>query len=850
MNADRWEKIEMLCYEAERLEQPERDTYLNNTCGKDTELLADVKSLLDQSDRPWLQQPLVQVKSSLVFSREDALGDQTIGPYRIIRTIASGGMGRVYLAVRDDDQFERFVALKVIRKGLLSDEILNRFYEERQILASLNHPNIARLFDGGSTEDGTPWFAMEYIEGQPITDYCRLHNLSLDEKIELFLTVCSAVQYAHQNLVIHRDLKPANILVTPNGTPKLLDFGIAKLVDLEQKAGETQYQHRVMTPEYASPEQVRNESISTINDVYALGVLLYELLTDQLPYKFEKRTHAAIERTICNTIPKLPSAVSGDKTLKGDLDSVIMKTLRKDPSERYSSVEQFANDLERYEKALPILAQKHSLRYRAGKFLSRHKLGATVTSAVTLLILTFTIITFIQSKTIEERAIEAERQRDRAEQVSRFLTELFASADPSEAQNKSLTAVKLLHRGADRVETELSDQPRQQSDLYLVISDVYESLGLFDEGLDLAEKAYALQKELFDGNHPEIARSLNAMGWLYRQKGEYEKADSLITAGLSMRRQLYGSDHLDVARSLNDLAVLKQSRGDYAATDTLLQQAISIRKSVNGEQHESVAVALSNYAALKYIRGDLPAAETQMRAALKIFESTVDPNDMRTANVMTNLGAILTARKRVDEAVPHYREALQIRLQLLGEEHPDVASSYAHLGNLLRAQQKYKEAEPMLLKALELRTKLLGEEHVKVGDSRRVLGYLYEKVGDDTKAEQYYSGAVATFRQIFPDGHARTAQVLQMLGEFYLRTQSPAKAEQPLREALEMRKKIFGTRDIRTAESQLSLGLCLAELEQSRGARALLATGLQTLGHSEHNLQILKDKAEAVLSQL
>lgn len=850
MKPDRWKKVETICQKAMRLQGEKRSTYLDNACAGDPDLLEEVTSLLEQEEQDWLQDPIVNVQSSFVFSDDRALSDQTIGPYRVIKMIGSGGMGNVYLAVRDDDQFERFVALKVIRKGLVSDDVLKRFYSERQILASLNHPNIARLFDGGTTEDGIPWFAMEHVEGAPITDYCKRYNLTVDEKIQLFLKVCSAVQYAHQNLVIHRDLKPANILITPQGIPKLLDFGIAKLTDLEQRTGQTQIQDRIMTPEYASPEQVRDESISTVSDVYSLGVLLYELLAGTLPYEFEKRTPAGIEMTITRKIPKRPSSVSGNIKLKGDLDSIILKAMRKEPSERYTSVEQLANDLHRHKKALPVLARKDTFTYHARKFLSRNKWSVAVSTAIALLVIAFAVVTFLQSKEIEARAVEAEQQRERAEQVSNFLTDLFESADPSEAGNESITAVELLHRGADRVENELDDQPRLQAELYLVISDVYESLGLFDEGLALAQKAYDLQTDLYGMQHAEIARSLNAMGWLYRQKNEYPKADSLLTAALAMRRDLFGDLHPDVARTMNDLAVLKQSRGDYEATDTLLSAALDIRRELLGDTHESVGVTLSNYAALKWRMGEIDTAEKLLREVLTILRSNLGEEHLRVATAMTNLAAVLVYQDKPDEAEPLYRRALEIRVQLVGNDHPDVAASLSHLGNLLRIKGAYEEAETHLRKALELRTQIFGAKHNLVGDSERVLGYLYEKMGEIPKAVEYYSRSIATFRDLFPDGHAFTARVLQSLGELYLKNSDPGKAKQPLQEALDIQKQVYGEKNNRTAVTMIRLGLCLKELGKTNEARPLLNTGLRILNNTDDLFPNLKSEAEQALAGL
>lgn len=849
MNSDRWKKIELLCHQAEEMDKATRISFLQNSCGHDRELISEIESLLNHSESEKLLHPLVQVQSSFVFADDETQTDQRIGPYRLIRTLSTGGMGQVYLAVRDDEQFERFVALKVIREELVTEDLLSRFFEERQILASLNHPNIARLFDGGTTEDGIPWFAMEYIEGQPITQYCELKDVSIEQKIDLFLTVCEAVQYAHQNLVIHRDLKPANILITAEGAPKLLDFGIAKLMDLDHKREVHEEHSRIMTPEYASPEQLRRESISTISDVYSLGVLLYELLTGKLPYDFKERTPEAIEQTVCQETPPSPSQLLG-KEVDKDLGSIAMKALKKDPSKRYGSVEQLSEDLRRYLKGLPILAYEESLLYRSRKFIGRNRWGVTVAASVLLLVLTFSVITLVQSRTIQARAVEAEKQRDRAEQVSSFLTELFESADPSEAKNKSLTAIELLHRGSERVETELSNQPDLQSNLYLAISDVYESLGMYDKGLDLSLKAFALQKQIYSGPHPDIARSLNSMGWLYRQNGNYEKADSNLTAALAMRQELYGRDHLDVTRSLNDLAVLKQSQGEYNATDTLLAEAIKIRKTQLGEQHESVAVALSNYAALKWRMGDLSAAEARMQEALDIFLESVGEKDMRVAIAMTNLAAIRLTQKKVTGVENLYKRALDIRLQLLGEEHPDVASSYAHLGNFLRATRKYEEAEKFLLKAYKIRNKINGEEHVKTVENLSLLGKLYEDMQNHEEAQHFYIDAIELFKKLFPEGHARTAEVLHSLGDLYMQTGKFNEAEQPLREAMNIRAGIFGNSDIRTLDSMIKLGVCLSKMGHFDESRSLLTSGLQLISRADNDHMELSTLAKETLANL
>lgn len=849
MKHERWNQIEVICHEALSREGKERTDYIENACAGDKEFLGEIKSLLQQHDDNRLRDPLVQFQSSFVFSDDRSLSDQAIGPYRLIKTIDTGGMGQVYLAVRNDEQFERFVALKIIRKGAVSDDVLERFYSERQILASLNHPNIARLFDGGETEDGAPWFAMEYIEGRPITEYCKQHCSTLEETLNLFLKVCKAVQNAHQNLIIHRDLKPANILITPEGMPKLLDFGIAKLTDINLQPNQTQYQNRLMTPEYASPEQVQNKPVSTASDVYALGVLLYELLTGMLPYQFDERTPAAIEKTVCNTIPKLPSTVSDLKKLKGDLDSVVMKALRKNPANRYPSVEQLVNDLEKYQLNLPVLAQKNTSAYRAGKFLARHKWGSAVVVAVTLLVIVFTGVTFMQSKAIKERALEAERQRDRAEGVSTFLTGLFESVDPSKAEDVSLTAIELLGRGAGRIETELNGQADLQADLYLVISDVYDKLGMYDKGLDMANKAYHLLRKHYAKNNAVVAKSINYRGWLNYRLEHFRKADSLLTAAVAMRRELFGNMNLDLSRSLNDLYVLKERIGDFEAADSIIWEALKIRRALLGDNHKSIAVSLHNYATLKYKMGDIKTAAEMEQKVVEIFVETEGEYHLKTANAITTLGTFNMVMHSLEEAERLYKRALKIRFRLYGKENVNVARSYGMLGNLLRIQGKYKEAEESLLKGLDMRIRLLGEDNTQVAGSYTMLGNLYIATGQYKKAGNYFNDALSIYYGKLPAVHYLIANQLHALGITGMKMKDFTKAAQYFREAKIMRDKIFGHEHLKTITSTIKLGESLAALGKFDEAKPLLTAGLAALEKSGIEAVELKKLAENVLAE-
>src|SRR5215510_4143700 len=426
MNPERWRRVEELFRTAIDRPPAERDSYLTRACDGDEDLRREVLSLLERDTaEDFIQDPIANVALSFTAKSNNDLSGERVGPYRVLRLIGRGGMGDVYEAERDDDQFQQQVAIKIIKRGMDTDFVRDRFLRERQILASLDHPHIARLFDGGATEDGRPYFVMEFVAGEPITAYCRSHQLSVNEKLKLFRKVCSAVQHAHQRLVIHRDLKPSNILIThpadlkadvKDGEPKLLDFGIAKLLspDVSEADTRTETALRMMTPEYASPEQARGQAVATTTDVYSLGVVLYELLTERRPHEFRTYAPAEIERAICETMVEEPSKVVGQMTgapsrlarqLVGDLDNIVMMAMRKEPERRYQSVEQFSEDIRRYLEGMPVVARKDTFGYRTGKFVRRHKAGVAVLALLAILAIAMTI-----------QAVRIARERDRANQ--------------------------------------------------------------------------------------------------------------------------------------------------------------------------------------------------------------------------------------------------------------------------------------------------------------------------------------------------------------------------------------------------------------------------------------------------
>jgi serine/threonine protein kinase len=468
MNIERWRRIEEIFQTVADRPAGERESYLTQVCGDDEDLWREVISLLGHgTTEAFIEAPIKHAAVSLTGENQDELIGQRIGVYRITRLIGRGGRGTVYAAMRDDQQFEQQVALKIIKRGMDTDSVRDRYLRERQILAALEHPQIARLFDGGATPDGLPYFVMELVDSEPITKYCRNHNLSLAEKLKLFRRVCSAVQHAHQKLVAHRDLKPSNILVTADGEPKLLDFGIAKMLapDSREAITRTETELRMMTPDYASPEQARGMQVTTASDVYSLGVVLYELLTGMRPHRFKTYSAAEIERAICDTETEKPSEAVGRTTdsppklarqLAGDLDNIILMAMRKEPERRYQSVEQFSEDIRRHLEGRPVIARKDTLRYRAGKFARRHRVGLAAAALLILSLIGGIVATSWQ-------ADRAERRFQQARKLSN--TFLFDFHDKIQSLPGSTEAREMVARTALEYLDSLAQEAGGDSDL-------------------------------------------------------------------------------------------------------------------------------------------------------------------------------------------------------------------------------------------------------------------------------------------------------------------------------------------------------------------------------------------------
>ncbi|MDX2032167.1 MAG: serine/threonine-protein kinase [Blastocatellia bacterium] len=830
MKPERWQRIEEIFRTVVDRPTAEREALLTRVCGEDAELRHQVTSLLAcETADDFLRGPIRDAARSLTGETNDDLTGTRIGVYSITRLIGRGGMGAVYEAQRDDEQFQQQVAIKIIKRGMDTDFIRDRFLRERRILASLDHPLIARMFDGGTTPDGLPYFVMEYVDGEPITDYCRRAGLSVAERVRLFRAVLPAVQHAHQKLIIHRDLKPSNILITKDGAPKLLDFGIAKLLspDPGETPTRTETGLRLMTPDYASPEQVRGHAAATTTDVYSLGVVLYELLTERRPYEFRTSLPAEIERAICETGIEEPSKVvarmAGEparraRRLSGDLDNIVMMAMRKEPERRYPSVEQFSEDLRRHLVGLPVVARKDTFGYRAGKFVRRNKAGVAILALLGVLVVAMAV-----------QAARIARERDRANQeaaaaraVTQSLVAMFEFADPGRSRGNVITARELLDQGAERVVRELNDQPLVQARLMDTIGQLYQSIGFYDRAQPLLEESLRIRRRMLGPEHVDVAATLKHLGDVVNLKGDYAASEALFRESLAMRRRLLGNAHPDVAESLSSLGALLVTRGNYPEAEVLLREGLAIRRNLYGEEHTAVAESLNSLGRLLSDQGKLGDAASLYRQALAIRRKLYGGEHPLVALNLNNLAAMLQELSDYDGAEAMFREALTMRRKLLGEEHPDTIVSMANLASALQDMRKYDESEQLYRQVLALRRKLLGEDHPKLAITMNNLATMLRDKGDYEKAEPLFRQALAMRRRQLGAAHPDVGGSLNGMGLMFHLKGDYAEAERTQRQAIEVFLKSLKPDNWMVHRSRSNLGASLVKLKRHREAEAQL----------------------------
>jgi serine/threonine protein kinase/Tfp pilus assembly protein PilF len=781
---------------------------------------------------------------------------ERIGPYRILRTVGVGGMGEVYLAERADADFEQKVAIKVVYGGSLRRGIQSRFKIERQILAQLDHPNIAHLLDGGTLPDGTAYIAMEYVDGIPIDAYCDSNQLDIAARLKLFQIVCAAVHYAHQNLIVHRDLKPSNILVTSAGVPKLLDFGIAKLLDDGQigpyTVALTHADLRMLTPDHASPEQVRGQPITTSSDVYVLGVLLYRLLAGIGPFVIPSMRLTDIERAICEKDPPLTSeavatagVVAGEasvargttasrlrRTLKGDLDNIVCKAMQKDPERRYGSAQQMANDIQRYLDGKPVIARRDTVSYRSAKFVRRHWLPVAGAVSMVCLVLAFATLMYVQSQRIaseRDQAAQAreraEFERARAEEVSNFLVNLFKLSDPEESRGTQVTAKELLDAAAKRLQAALQDQPATKAALLATVGAVYDSLGQFQDALPILQDSLDLQAASHDRSHIdtllELARARAGAGDLAGAEGPLQDA-------VRQAQSEYGDESQEYGRATWALGRLRHQQGRFGEAKDLYTHSLILLEST-GAPATDVAALLDDLAKDYARERQWILARQTYERALEIDRRVIGDESPRVGAHIHNLAVVAQNMGELQRAEDLYRDAIARQERAYGTDHPETAKARGNYGLLLQREGRLSEAEPLLSGSLAATLKMYGPDNYRVAYARVSLAMVLHDEGKLSDAESEYRQALAVYDKSLPPEHQWRASALMLLARLLVDRDKPDEALRLSEESLQIWAATSSPTNSAFAQAHTIHAYALAHVGRSSEATAELTAAVQSL---------------------
>ena len=830
------------------LEPLEAKARLQALDASDPDLARLVRELLDADSAAgrFLEQGAVEYAPRLGELAAEPPADsgaagKAVGPYVLVSLLGRGGMGEVWVAERRDGQFEQRVALKLLKRGIDSEGIRRRFLQERQVLARLDHPNIARLLDGGES-DGRPYFVMELVEGVPITDHCRQGRVPLEQRLRLVQTCCEAVDAAQRRLVVHRDIKPSNVLVTADGQVKLLDFGIAKVLSADGEATQwTQIDERVLTPHYAAPEQILGEPVTTATDVYALGVLLYQLLTGALPHARDASSAAGLASAIEKETIEKPSRAAGraeaaaagfperegerlPALLEDDLDAIVLKALRREPERRYPGAGAFAEDLRRHADGQRVEARPDTFSYRAGKFVRRHRAGVAA-AALTLAAL----VAGLAGTAWQARRAQANARR--AERVQQFLVQLFQASDPNQSRGETITARELLADGTRRIETELGSEPEVQAALYDAVSQIDRSLGALPEAQALAERAVAVRRRTLGPDDPVTAQSRVTLAEILFARGDGKGAEKEVRTVLPALAAAYGQDGVETIRAKEALAAVLVDRSEGKESLALATEIAASQRRRFGAGSIEAARGLGLLGSVQETAGRYGEAEKAYHAAAEIFERALGAENPQTAAARYSLAQVLAYVGKRAEGEKQFQLALAAQRKSLGDQHPDVAQTLIALGLLDVNERRYPEADAAFTEALAIYRPL---DHPETGTCLRMLGVSLTAQERYADAAARLEEALAVFRRTRGDRDTLTLTALGNLGNAYLRLGQLDRAEPLLRESIAGTETQFGADNDQLRAPLNQLG----ELERARGRlpeatalhRRALAIQLKSVG--------------------
>jgi len=786
-----------------------------------------------------------------------------IGPYRLLRALGEGGMGEVWLA-EQKQPIKRTVALKVIKAGMDTKTVVARFEAERQALALMDHPNIAHVYDAGSTAEGRPYFVMEYVPGLPITEYCDKHMLTMKERLELLMQVCDGVQHAHQKAIIHRDLKPSNVLVVEQdekAVPKIIDFGLAKATAqrLTDKTMFTELGVMLGTPEYMSPEQAdqREQNIDTRTDVYSLGVILYELLVGVLPFEAKVLRAAgldAILRIIREEEPPKPStkirsmgdgsAQAAEKRgeeprsfarhVQGELDWITMKALEKDRTRRYSTPSELSADISRYLRSEPVLAGPATTSYRIRKYATRHRVVLGIAAGLLLLTIAFVITQTVELHRIKlerDRAtrerVRATRERDRADRITQFMTQMFKVSDPSEKRGNSITAREILDKASADIDTGLTKDPGLQAQMMQIMAEVYDNLGLYPRARVLQQQSTDILRHLLGPEHSDTIRSMTQLASFLEEEGNWIEAEKLLREALDIRRRVLGPEHPDTIDSMNNLLDNLHGQERYPEAEKLARQILDIQRRVLGSDALGTRNAMTRLADMLELEGQHVEAEKLDRQVLDIARRVLGPENPETLGSMHDLGMELSSEGKNDERDKLFREIIDIKRRVLGPENPDTILEMGNLAVVLEVESQYAEAEKLDREVLDIRRRVLGPEHPDTLTSMDSLASLLVEEGQYAEAEKIFRATFDIRRRVLGPESPDTIISMNNLARDLLRERKNAEADKLIRETLNIQNRVPGPESLFITFSTYQLGCSAALMGRRDEALSLLREAVE-----------------------